>query len=99
MLLNFRADAQYVGEFFWDIPNLGKQEAYQTVGLRMALTDVEGTWELSVRADNLFDEGYHTELLYNFAGDPDIANGNCSECHLARVGQPRTVVATFTYNF
>ncbi|MBL4629636.1 MAG: TonB-dependent receptor, partial [Paraglaciecola sp.] len=38
LLLNFRADAQHVGEFFWDIPNLGKQEAYQTVGLRIALT-------------------------------------------------------------
>ena len=99
-VLSMRADVQYVGSFVWDIPNMGEQVSYTIVGARIALADAEDRWEISVRVNNIFNEGYHSEFLYNFAGDPAITgDGVCDSCHLARVGDPRMMLATFTYNF
>lgn len=96
-----RADVMHSGSFVWDIPNLAKQEAYQIVTLRIAVADIAERWELALRVQNLFDEGYNTEFLYNFAGADaaDIVNGVCDDCHIARVGQPRLAIGTFTYRF
>jgi iron complex outermembrane receptor protein len=98
---SIRADANYMGEFFWDVPNLAEQEAYTIVNLRLALASLDNGWEFAVRGQNIFDEAYHTEFIYNFNGvDPgDIDNGVCDNCHIARVGQPSLWMASLSYRF
>lgn len=96
--LMLQADWSYNDGFFWDIPNLARQESYNVVGLRIGIGDLDGRWELGLSAQNLFDEGYYVEYNFEVFGPAD-ASGVCSECHLGRIGQPRRVLGTLTYRF
>lgn len=100
---NIRGDVSHSSRVYWDVPNRGRQESYQVVGLRAALASSNNAWEFAIRADNLFDEKYNTEFFYNFGGDPTLdptqLNATCDACHLARVGSPRQVLASFSYRF
>lgn len=88
--LSLRADITHSSSFFWDVPNLAQQEAYDLVGLRVAFAPNDGPWEFAVRVQNLTDEGYNTELLNDYAG-PGI--------HAASRGQPRLFLGTLNYKF
>lgn len=101
--LNLRGDVSHTSSVYWDVPNRGRQESYEVLGLRAAIASSNDTWEFAVRADNLFNKAYNTEFFYNFGGDPTLdptrVNATCDACHLARVGQPRQVLASFSYRF
>jgi iron complex outermembrane recepter protein len=101
--INLRANGSYIGEFRWDIPNRYSQDAYAIAGLRVAISSIAHNWELAVRADNLFDQGYNNEFVANYLGDPSVdpnqLNATCDECHLAMPGEPRQVALTFGYKF
>lgn len=86
--LSLRADVTHNSGFFWNTINTLKQESYDVVGGRIAIGSVDDTWELAVRADNLFNEKYHTELQ---PWDDDNV--------LARRGQPRLIVGSATIRF
>lgn len=83
--LGFRADVSHNSGFYWDIPNQAKQDDYNLVGLRLALSDVDETWELAARVVNLFDK------RYNYEYQDAIDN--------ARLGQPRLYTVSLSYNF
>ena len=87
LTLYLRADVVHNSGFFWDTVNALKQEAYTIVGARVALASVDNGWELAVRADNLFDEAYHSELQ---PFDPGL---------LARRGQPRLIIGSLKVLF
>lgn len=86
--LSLRADVSHNAGFFWDTLNTLKQEAYTLVGARIAVGSVDDKWEFAVRADNIFDEKYHSELQP--WDDEEV---------LARRGQPRLIVGSLTYRF
>jgi iron complex outermembrane receptor protein len=88
MKLSVRADVSHNSGFFWDTDNMLSQESYDLVGLRLAVGAVDDRWELAVRADNLFNEKYNLELQ---PWDETSV--------LARRGQPRLVVGSFTVRF
>lgn len=88
--LSLRADMTHSSSFFWDVPNLARQKAYQIVGLRAALAPDNGPWEISVRIQNLFNKGYNTEFVRNGAG---------SGADVARRGQPRLILGALSYKF
>ncbi|MDK2760449.1 MAG: TonB-dependent receptor [Sphingopyxis sp.] len=85
--LSLRADAAHNSGFFWNTTNTLRQESYDVVGGRIAIGAIDDKWELAVRADNLLNEKYHTELQ---PFDPDL---------IARRGQPRLIVGTVTVRF
>lgn len=87
MKLSLRADVSHNSGFFWDPDNTLSQEKYDVVGGRIAVGAADDKWELSLRADNLFGEKYHTELQL-FA--PDL---------IARRGPPSTIIGTATVRF
>lgn len=101
--LSGRVDVSHTDSFYWDIPNQSTQPAYNLLGARIAIASRNDAWEFAVRADNILNQGYNTEFYYNYSGDPtvgpDSKNAVCDMCHLAHVGQPRTVLATFNYHF
>lgn len=85
--LSFRADINHNGGFFWDTVNTLEQEAFSLVGARIALSDADGRWVFAVRADNLFDAAYNSEL--------QPFDGNL----LARRGQPRKFIASLSVSY
>lgn len=97
--LGFRADVTHNSGFYWDIPNLAQQDDYNLVGLRLALSDVEKTWELAARVVNLFDKRYNYEYQDEINGDRDPVTGACNLCGNARLGQPRLYTISLSYNF
>src|SRR3546814_301028 len=60
--LSLRADAAHTGAQYWDVFNRGRADPYTLVGARIAFGDIDDRWEFSLRGDNLFNEGYFTEL-------------------------------------
>lgn len=85
--LSLRADVNHNSGFFWDTENALEQEAYSLVGGRVALSDIDGKWVFAVRAENLFDTEYNSELQ-PFDGDL-----------LARRGQPQKFLASLTVSY
>lgn len=85
--LSLRADVVHNSGFFWNTLNTLRQESYDVVGARIAIGAADDSWELAVRADNLFNEKYHTELQ---PFDPEL---------IARRGQPRLIVGSATIRF
>lgn len=90
-----RADINHTGSFYWDIPNLAKQKNYNLVGARISLSS-EGGWELSIRAENLFNEHYLNEFVYSIFG-PANPDGSCVGCHIAAPGRPRSVMGSLSF--
>ena len=86
--LSLRADVTHSSGFFWNTVNTLRQESYDLVGGRIALGSVDDTWEVALRADNVFNEKYHTELQP--WDDMNV---------LARRGQPRLLVGSATFRF
>lgn len=95
-VLSLRADASYKGALYWDVFNQGRADPYTLVGARIAFGSIDKGWEISLRGDNLFNEGYFTELGYAIRGTPD-ANGDCTGCHLGYPGVPRSVKGTVRF--
>src|SRR3546814_17206879 len=87
-----RGDFTHTGAFYWDVYNRGRAPAYTLVGARIAFGDADDRWEFSLRADNIFNEKYFTEL--GFGGlEPVDANGMCptaSPCNQGYPGTPRS---------
>ena len=88
--LGARADVSYISKFFWQPLDLDQQPAYGIVNLRLAVSSPEEGWELAIRGDNVFDEGYFTEFT------PDVFGPSVG---LAAVGQPATVMASVSYKY
>lgn len=53
-----RASAQYTGEYFYDDPNLIRQEAYTLIDANIAYTTPSGRWTATLWGKNLTDENY-----------------------------------------
>src|SRR3546814_1342043 len=91
-VVSVRGDFTHTGAFYWDVYNRGRAPAYTLVGARIAFGDADDRWEFSLRADNIFNEKYFTEL--GFGGlEPVDANGMCptaSPCHQGYPGTPRS---------
>ena len=86
--LSLRTDIAHNSGFLWNAANSLRQDSYNLVGARVAVGAIDDSWEIALRADNLFNEKYHSELQ---PFDEDNL--------LARRGQPRLVVATGTVRF
>jgi iron complex outermembrane receptor protein len=88
LTLSLRADVVHNSGFFWNTGNSLRQESYDLVGARIAIGAVDDSWEVALRADNLFNEKYHSELQ---PFDDDNV--------LARRGQPRLIIGSATVRF
>ena len=100
-VLSLRADATHTGALYWDVFNEGRADPYTLVGARIAFGDIEDRWEFSLRADNIFDKGYFTELGFGALG-PFDANGTCpttARCHQGYPGTPRSFTGTISFSF
>lgn len=86
--LSLRADVVHSSGFFWDTVNTLKQESYEVIGGRIAIGSSDDRWEVAVRADNVFNGKYHTEVQ---PWDELSV--------LARRGQPRLIVGSATIRF
>lgn len=53
-----RASAQYTGEYFYDDPNLLRQEAYTLIDANIAYTTPSGAWTATLWGKNLTEEEY-----------------------------------------
>ena len=53
-----RVSAQYTGEYFYDDPNLIRQEAYTLIDANIAYTTPSGRWTATLWGKNLTDENY-----------------------------------------
>ena len=92
-----RGELTHNSGFFWDVPNLATEQAYDIAGFRIAIGDINDRWELALRIDNAFDEVYNYEYQDQILGDR--VNGVCDKCSDARIGQPRLVKGSFSYKF
>lgn len=97
--LGLRADVMHNSGFYWDVPNVTRQDDYNLVGMRIALSDLYDTWELAARVVNLFDKRYNYEYQDQIYGERDPITGDCNLCGNARLGQPRLYTVSFAYNF
>jgi outer membrane receptor protein involved in Fe transport len=99
-VLSLRADATHTGALYWDVFNFGRADPYTLVGARIAFGDADKRWEISLRADNLFDKGYFTELGYAFRGTAG-PNGTCTpaDCSQGYPGMPRNFTGTLSISF
>lgn len=95
--IGLRGELTHNSGFFWDVPNLATERAYDIAGFRIALGDINDRWELALRIDNAFDEVYNYEYQDQILGDR--VNGVCDNCSDARIGQPRLVKGSFSYKF
>src|SRR3546814_18403115 len=90
-----------LGAFYWDVYNRGRAPAYTLVGARIAVGDADDRWEFSLRADNIFNEKYFTELGFGGLEQVD-ANGMCSTaspCHQGYPGTTRSFTGTISFSF
>lgn len=97
--IGLRADLTHNSGFYWDIPNLTKQDDYNLVGFRVSLADSDDTWELAARLVNAFNKKYNYEYQDQIYGDRDPVTGACDMCSNARIGQPRLYTVSFSYKF
>ena len=96
--LSLRADAAHTGAQYWDVFNRGRADPYTLVGARIAFGDIDDRWEFSLRGDNLFNEGYFTELGFGVLGP----FGSCptgTRCHQGYPGKPRSFTGTLRVAF
>src|SRR3546814_948643 len=54
--IGLRGELAHNSGFFWDVPNLTTERAYDIVGFRISLGAIDDRWELALRIDNAFDE-------------------------------------------
>src|SRR3546814_11867042 len=84
------------GAQYWDVFNRGRADPYTLVGARIAFGDIDDRREFSLRGDNLFNEGYFTELGFGVLG-PFGPDGSCpmgTRCHQGYPGKPRSFTGT-----
>ncbi|MBA4758218.1 TonB-dependent receptor [Sphingosinicella sp.] len=95
--IGLRGELAHNSGFFWDVPNLTTERSYDIAGFRIALSDIDDSWEFALRIDNAFDEVYNYEYQDQILGDR--VNGVCDKCSDARIGQPRVIKGSFSYRF
>lgn len=100
-VVSLRADATHTGALYWDVFNKGRADPYTLVGARIAFSDIKNRWEFSLRADNIFDKGYFTELGFGALGavGPDGSCPTASRCHQGYPGTPRNFTGTISLSF
>ncbi|AMK24336.1 MULTISPECIES: TonB-dependent receptor [unclassified Sphingobium] len=95
--VGLRGELTHTSSFYWDVPNLTKQRAYDIAGFRISLADIDDKWEFALRIDNAFNKVYNTEYQDQILSDR--VNGACDRCSDARIGQPRVIKGSFSYKF
>lgn len=95
--IGLRGELSHNSGFYWDVPNLTAQRAYDIAAFRVSLGDIDDKWELALRVDNAFKEVYNSEYQDQILGDR--VNGVCTMCSDARIGAPRTIKGSFSYKF
>lgn len=95
--VGLRGELTHNSGFYWDVPNLATERAYDLAAFRIALADIQDKWEFALRIDNAFDEVYNYEFQDQILGDR--VDGVCNQCSDARIGQPRVIKASFSYRF
>jgi outer membrane receptor protein involved in Fe transport len=93
-----RADWTHGGNFYWDLRNRGRQDAYDVVNLGLSFGAADQRWRLGVRVENLLKAKYYNEFNYAIFGDPDAA-GDCDGCSLGAPGAPRRAMASASFKF
>ena len=83
--------ANYKDEHNHQIENrvITSEEAYWLTNARLALSDIEGSWELALWGNNLGDEVFYQETF--FANNAGVSS--------RLVGAPRTYGFQFRKNF
>jgi iron complex outermembrane receptor protein len=66
--LTFSGNLYYTSEFFFDPSEQFKQDGYTLVSLRAAWTDPSDRYTIAAFGDNVTDERYQTQVLYNTLG-------------------------------
>lgn len=95
--VGLRGELTHSSSFYWDVPNLTRQKAYDIAGFRVSLGDIADKWELALRIDNAFNKAYNSEYQDQIIADR--VNGVCNMCADARIGQPRVIKGSFSYKF
>lgn len=97
---SLRGDYSFTGSQFLDATLAPESEidSYHLVNLRAGISDKDGSWSLTLFADNVFDEDYFTQLIASpgAAGlgvNPQIAT------FLGVLGAPRTFGVELRKNF
>lgn len=67
-LLTLSGNLYYTSEFFFDANEQFKQDAYHVLSLRAQWADPSDRYTLAVFGDNVTDERYQTQVLFNTLG-------------------------------
>ncbi|WP_206046923.1 TonB-dependent receptor [Mangrovimicrobium sediminis] len=67
-LLTLSGNIYYTSEFYFDPEQQFRQEDYTLVSLRGQWTDASGRYTVAVFGDNVTDEDYRTQVLFNTLG-------------------------------
>ena len=66
--LTLSGNLYYSSDFFFDPSEQFKQDAYTTLSLRAQWVDPSERYTVAVFGDNVTDERYQTQVLYNTLG-------------------------------
>jgi len=79
-----RGDYRLLGKQYWDTANTTARNPVNLIALSLGLEDAKGKWNVSVKADNLFDKKYNAEYVAGGYVEPAL---------------PRVIRGTLRYNF
>ncbi|MGH8370275.1 MAG: TonB-dependent receptor, partial [Gammaproteobacteria bacterium] len=97
--LETNLDTSYTDAMWWDLPNTrgSKEPPYWIGNARLAIGSENHTWQVALRATNLFGARYWTEYFPNFF--PAGANP-CDGCNnIGAIGAPRIYSVSVQFNY
>ncbi len=73
-VLTFSGNLYYSSSFYFDAAEQFEQDSYEVLSLRAQWVDAEGRYEIALYGDNVTDERYQTQVLFNTLGIGSVWN-------------------------